>query len=186
MNNGFECAVNINIVAYYQGLTRRGHLPRNIAFPMFDIDHVFWDRNAIVAKRAEPSRDGADLSLAHLLERCVRRQFAPTNALAKRQPAALALMLHKAQELVSMGFTMDDACGAKLPIVEKSRDPTLQCCVMRKLVPQDQFIVRLPCSHVLSLDGMLRLTCSDNTEVVNCPTCKCNICSRNPLAEGIL
>ena len=92
--NGAHCSVEVNIVSYYQGLTRRARLPRNIPSPMFDIDHVFWEKDAVLNTMPkcytvrEEGRSGR-ISLSHVLDRCMQRKLRPPTPCPDAAPRPL-------------------------------------------------------------------------------------------------
>ena len=189
--HGLQCGVDLHIVAYHQGLTRRGRLPRNVPSPMFDIDHVYWDREGVVSAmpaalcRAEEARSHR-LGLSHLLDRCMRRQFATVNTLPRRVPDALLLLLERAKELVLAGFVMDDTCDSRLPVVQRCADPTLQCPVRQRAA--HGLVVKLPCLHVVSHEGATCLVeqAKQGDWCVRCPVCERVVCAKNQAAQGIV
>lgn len=190
--NGAHCSVEVNIVSYYQGLTRRARLPRNIPNPMFDIDHVYWEKDAVLntlpnccAVREKGRNDRVTLS--HVLDRCMQRKFAAANPLPRRRPEALLTMLQAAKQMLENGFTMDDDCEARMPVVLKSMVPGLMCAVSMDEIPQESFAVRLPCSHILSFDGIVALVTRETSgDRVCCPVCSAPFCVKDPTVEGIL
>lgn len=187
--HGVECSVNVNVVAYHQGLGRRGRLPRNVPCPLFDIDCVFWTMGSVVSavppvlcgpEEARGDRRG----LSHVLDRCMRRQFAVVSPLPRRLPEALLFLLEQAKELVQQGFVMDDSCDSRLPVVQRSNDPTFECAVLEQ---HAAFVVKLPCEHLVSHGGMVSVIRKRlQAARVECPVCGSVVCSRNPDAEAVL
>lgn len=190
-SHGVQCSVEVNIVAYHQGLSRRGRLPRNIPMPLFDIDHVFWEKGSVVSTVPALLCDAQDArakqgALSHILDRCMRRQFAAVNPLPRRVPDALLVLLDRARDLVVAGFTMDDSCGGRMPVVQQCNDPTFECVVQDRLAPA--FVVQLPCSHLVSHEGMVSIVqeAVSLRGCVACPVCQGVVCARNADAEGVL
>ena len=187
--HGAACSVELNVVSYYQGLTRRGRLPRNIPAPLFDIDSVFWEKGTLLStipKCFTPQREGV-ASLSHVLERCMQRKFACANTLCRRRPEALLFMLRSAKAMIEAGFAMDDACKLRMPVVLKGALSGTVCPMQKTELSPESVAVRLPCAHIISFDGTLALVAgSTSADKVCCPACNAPFCVKDPTAEGLL
>lgn len=185
VGNGPSCSVEVNIASFYQGVTSRGRLPRNIPSPMFDLDHVFWEQDAVLntVPKCFGSRQAGRsdrLTLCHVLERCMQRKFCVVNKLSKRRPDALLITLDAARAMVTKGFRMDDDCGACVPVVFLNDEPNGE-------VPLDVMAIRLPCRHIMSFeDGKQLIAQGTNSDKVCCPACNTPFCVRDPTVEGII
>ena len=96
-------------------------------------------------------------------------------------------MLRAAKQMLENGFTMDDDCKARMPVVLKSVVPGLMCAVSMNEIPSESYAVRLPCSHILSFDGVVALVSGETAaDRVCCPVCSAPFCVKDPTVEGIL
>jgi hypothetical protein len=179
--HGVIAQCQLKIYSFLGGMKRNGQLPRNIPFPLFDIDCIVWHRDSIAQY---PSKLLAtdEGTISQLLDNSMQRSFSIVNNLHKRRPEAFIILVGDAIKMIENNFLMKNN---EFHIrIAKSND---FCTLKNALIQENDFVIQLPCFHSFGSNELVKYVRKNsiNSEI-KCPVCSIPFIVKNQTVEGIV
>lgn len=188
--------IRLRIHSFHSGLTGDCKLPISTMHqPTFDIDFVFWKRNALVfrpPKGTQTCEGGIEppSMLGRAIDLIMDRKFSVVNPLVLACPDAMATMIKRARLLVNLGFTqVHNHAMPHTPVIEATTTTENNFCPINQDQIDETVRCRLACNHVFSIKGIsgwINSKDGSGGSQQGCPLCKQAIVDNGLFFSGLL